>query len=101
MRNHGLEVVVFAFKARGGTMVEFRSDRYIPFAGEAFGDVSNMRVHTESFLENQHTGILAVARWTRPVCIHLCSVVHIQRNCLSRDAFHQMGPFTRALWKHT
>ena len=37
-------------------MIQLRRDRHVTFARKALSDVSNMAVHSESFLEDEHPG---------------------------------------------
>src|ERR1700735_511401 len=92
VRHDGREVVIFPFKARAGTMVEFWSDGYIAFAGEPFRNVSKMGVYSESFLENEQSWILGVSRWTRYICIHYGPIVHFQRDSFGHNIFHYVSP---------
>ena len=56
------ELVVPALEARGRAMEQLGGDRDVSQRGEAFGDVADMRVDAERFLEDQQP-----ARRSRPV----------------------------------
>src|SRR6185437_14745040 len=67
-------IFVVAFKSRSGTVKQLGRNGHVTFGGEAFGHIANMRVHTESFLENHNAGMRGGISGTCHIAVHAASI---------------------------